>query len=94
MIYTYGNTMVYRKYIAECKNNGTVPTKIGISKDEKYGGGIAFKTIEEAREGCLGAPEPYTVFELDGSWENDVYFDDENNINRLKNSLPIVGEAN
>jgi hypothetical protein len=95
MIYTYGNIETYTQYLSECKSNGTVAKKLGISVDampdgSKYGGGIAYKTVEEALDGCKEAPEPYGVYALSGDWDADVYFDKEGGINRLKNSLEIL----
>lgn len=68
MIYTLGSPESYRKYLDQAGITGVKCLKKGKTID--YTGGYAFKTPEEAKMFASRNNLPFTVFELDSTWDN------------------------
>jgi hypothetical protein len=101
MIYTIGHTENYRKYLSEYES----PKKLGPRENyeyynengkliiEPYEGGIAFETPIDASLYILENNFPYSVFSLDGNWNSDVKYDNENKFYRITKDLLIIEEV-
>ena len=94
MIYTIGNRESYDAGIAEL---GDDFRKLGITDrhpniTEPYGGGIAFETVEEAKEFIRSEPATrghYEVYGLCCAWDN-TYFDETMGHHRIKETSKII----
>lgn len=77
MIYTVGHKESYLQYFTEQEK----PIKLGkciLEDGEPYQGGIAFKTVEEAKEFLIKNNKlQWAVFGLKATWNKDVYLCDQ-----------------
>jgi len=100
VIFTVGNRKGYRTHITSQWSKGERAYKIGAASflpsiNGEYGGGIAFYTEFLARRYLAkgGVSATYSVFMLDGQWDDDVELDMGSGIFRVVRDLVIIGEV-